>query len=87
MESVGSKKQSNLLTKLNYLHHILRYYGWVDQCAYMLTSLCKQTHKLWNDNLEWFTNVVFKDSGYFRKVLKSQVITEKFVEYILKGNK
>ncbi|CAI2382895.1 unnamed protein product [Moneuplotes crassus] len=81
------KGSEQLLTKLNFLNHILSYYGWVDQAAWMMRSLIRETRSLWEENHKAFLNVIFKDHRYFREAEFTSSFNEKQYMFLMKAQR
>lgn len=76
---------SDLLFKLNYLNHILCYFGWADQAARLMMTVSKATRQLWLENLEPILKIIFKDRDYFRNASMQRTFDQKFYDFIMKG--
>ena len=83
-----SSKTKNLLLKMNFLSHILCYYGYVDQSQAMMISLSNLTRQVYFKNLQVLFKVIFQDPRYFWEAkFKSYKWTTNNLKYLKVGNK
>ena len=77
---------NKLLNNLNYIHHILPYYGWLDQGANLMIHLCKTTKLTFEENIVSLVTFSFSKDSQRRSLKVNDQFNEKTSEFIQKTN-
>ncbi|CAI2360529.1 unnamed protein product [Moneuplotes crassus] len=84
---IGYGQVAKLVTKINYVSHIIKYYGYAQECAELFKLLCKDSQKEWNDNQKAIVNVIMHNEECKMTMDLKEIRNEKVFEYLLKGDK
>ena len=86
-----SKMESNstisnvrkLLTWIGYAHHILPFYGFLNQAGYLMTLLSSKSSKLFHENIKIIRYVTFPSISNLRKMQITKDFNEGLAEFII----
>ncbi|CAI2378338.1 unnamed protein product [Moneuplotes crassus] len=81
-----SRPKSLILTKISYISHIVKYYGYIHECAKLFRSLCKASKQEWDKNQRAIVNIIMKNEESRAIMDFGGQINKLVLNHLLKGD-
>ncbi|CAI2360119.1 unnamed protein product [Moneuplotes crassus] len=76
-----------ILTNINYISHIIKYYGYLQECANLFRRLCKKSQSEWDQNQKAIINVIMNTPEARMVINLGHEINPHVLEFLINGDK
>ncbi|CAI2360880.1 unnamed protein product [Moneuplotes crassus] len=81
------KSSKKILTNINYISHIIKYYGYLQECANLFRRLCKKSQSEWDQNQKAIINVIMKTPEARTVINIGHIVYPRVLDFLIKGDK